>query len=169
MFNLLEENVDKYILAKSLLLTLIGSPVILYGDEFGKSNDTQYYNDQFALTGVPDSRYLGRGRIDWDTIETDLTNPKSSTYRIFAALKHRLRVRKSVKCFGRGTLEFVNVNDDGVLVYIRSHKDDRVCVVNNLSASVKTVMLPFSLGTFMGKPSADSYKVRIMILADPDH
>jgi len=61
---LMGRNPGKMALIYSIMLTLPGTPVIYYGDEFGKFNDEEYYREQIKLTGKDDTRFLVRGKID---------------------------------------------------------------------------------------------------------
>jgi maltose alpha-D-glucosyltransferase / alpha-amylase len=46
----------------SIMLTLPGTPVVYYGDEFGKLNDEKYYQEMKIVVGKDDTRFLVRGR-----------------------------------------------------------------------------------------------------------
>jgi maltose alpha-D-glucosyltransferase/alpha-amylase len=49
---LMKRNPDSIALAYSLMLTLIGTPVVYYGDEFGKLNDESFYKEMIKLTHI---------------------------------------------------------------------------------------------------------------------
>ena len=83
---LMQRNPDKIALSYSLMLTLTGTPVIYYGDEFGKLNDETYYNEQIRLTGKDDTRFLVRGRIDWDQLEADLSDENNFHFSSLVSL-----------------------------------------------------------------------------------
>ena len=69
---LFKRSPDRIGLAYSVMLSLPGTPIIYYGDEFGKLNDETYYREQIKLTGKDDTRFLVRGGIDWEKVETEL-------------------------------------------------------------------------------------------------
>ena len=136
---LMQRDERKIALAYSLMLTLVGSPVVYYGDEFGKLNDEKYYAEQIKLTGKDDTRFLVRGRIDWNKLETNLKDENNFHTRVYQTIKEMLNTRKQFNVFGRGTTEFIETSDlitgknNNVLSYLRVYNNVKVLVVNNLS------------------------------------
>lgn len=136
---LMQRNPDKMALSYSLMLTLTGTPVVYYGDEFGKFNDEQYYNEQIQLTGKDDTRFLVRGRIDWDQVDRDLSDEKSFQSVVYQTTHDMLNARKQHRAFGRGTTTFIDFklvnggDPDGVLGYYRTIKDEKLLIINNLT------------------------------------
>lgn len=137
--NLFDEDAKRIKLAYSIMFTLIGTPIIYYGDEVGKTNDLAYYNDMFKMTGYKDSRYLGRGHMDWNLIDQELKDPNSLASQIYLGIKEMTTNRAKHPSFARGTLKFVDVNDKNglvnkhILAYERATENDKVLVVQNLS------------------------------------
>jgi len=146
---LFERDPRRIALAYSVTLTLLGTPIIFYGDEFGKLNDTHYYDEMFKITGIKDSRYLCRGRIDWDWLDTQLKDESSFHRTVFDLVKKRIYVRKQHACFSRGVLKFVYVADStkkvnhSILAYLRISGDDIVFVIHNLSHNPVDVIFKF--------------------------
>lgn len=136
---LFQTDVRKISLAYSLMLTLTGSPVVYYGDEFGKLNDEEYYQEQIKLTGKDDTRFLVRGRVDWEKLAEDLKDPDNFHTKVYESIKSLLNTRKEHPAFGRGNTEFIDVVQtngnptDKVLAYVRSMADENILVLNNLS------------------------------------
>jgi len=120
-------------LLNAILLTLIGTPIIYYGDEVAKGNDRAYYDQRVAETGYPDSRNLARGPMDWDVIESDLANSASLASQVFFPLKALIARRRSSQTFSRGQLDFVDVGDNRVLAFTRTLGADQVLIMANLS------------------------------------
>ena len=145
---LFQQDIRKIGLAYSLMLTITGSPVVYYGDEFGKLNDEEYYHEQIKLTGKDDTRFLVRGRIDWKKLETDLKDPENFHSRIYQMIKSLLNTRKEHAAFGRGTTKFIDAQDaDGrpleqVLAYMRSTSGENILMLNNLSGKTVEVKHP---------------------------
>lgn len=138
---LFEENPDRIKLAYSIMFSLLGTPIVFYGDEFAKTNDMNFYTEQVELTKIKDSRYLVRGRINWDEVEEKLEGDNLSS-AIYSFMRRIIAARKAHPILGRGSLEFLNVIDrEGkarreVLAYNRSTKDDQeknVTIIQNLS------------------------------------
>lgn len=137
---LMERDVNKIGLAYSIMLTLLGTPVVYYGDEFGKLNDEAYYNEQIRLTGKDDTRFYVRGRIDWEKLEENLKDENGFHTAVYQMISGMLNTRKEYKAFGRGDLEFIDVFDepgsrtDQLLAYVRTYKNEKILVINNLGA-----------------------------------
>lgn len=140
--NLFQFDERKIGLAYSMMLTLPGTPVIYYGDEFGKENDHGYYEEMIKLTGKDDTRFLVRGKINWPLREAQLSDPSTFQYRVFNRIQKMLEVRQHVGVFGSGSMNFVEIkNNDAVLAYLRENKNHKMLIVQNLSAKPQTINL----------------------------
>ncbi len=144
---LLERDPDQIALAFSIMLTLPGTPIIYYGDEFGKLNDEAYYREKTRETGKDDTRFLVRGKIDWDQLEKDLKNPESLSYQVYSRVSKQVLKRKKYKAFGRGSIYWVDTRGtDGksnhhILAFIRKWNAQRMLILHNLSESSQTFRL----------------------------
>jgi maltose alpha-D-glucosyltransferase/alpha-amylase len=133
----------------SIMLTLPGTPVIYYGDEFGKRNDESYYNEMIRLTGKDDTRFLVRGRIDWEQVDKDIRDPQGESAWIFTEVRKMLNVRKRYPLFGQGRIQWQQVVDpegkpvEQVLAYIRAQAGERILAIHNLSPEEQIIQLPF--------------------------
>ena len=136
---LLDRNPQKIGLAFSIMLTLPGTPIVYYGDEFGKLNDQEYYKRIIKLTGKDDTRFLVRGKIDWERVEEELKDPATFSSKVFSRVRNMLNIRKEYQCFGKGEIEWIDVKnaDDEpsgeILAYRRYYKNENVLIVQNLS------------------------------------
>ncbi len=146
---LLDRDERKIGLAFSIMLSLPGTPVIYYGDEFGKTNDIQFYQNQIHLTGKDDSRFLVRGKIDWELLNEALSNINSLESKVMNRLIRLLSIRNNYQCFGRGDICWLEprVEPDSlqgsVLAYKRIYKDETVIVIHNLSEKEVVVKMNF--------------------------
>jgi len=137
--DLFDNDLNRIKLAYSIEFSLLGTPIIYYGDEFGKRNDEAYYREMIEKTGIKDSRYLNRGRIDWESVEQELGNENSQASKLYHFLSQLNAVRKEHPVLGRGRLEFMTIQDDEgneikeILAYKRVAGDDCVTVFQNLS------------------------------------
>ena len=144
---LMKRNPDKIALAYSIMLTLPGTPIIYYGDEFGKLNDQAYYKEKIKETGKDDTRFLVRGKVDWEQLEKDLKDKGSFSSQVFEKIKKMVRIRKKYKTFGRGSIYWLDgLKEDGsqnehILAYIRKYRSRRIMIVQNLSNQTQTFKL----------------------------
>jgi maltose alpha-D-glucosyltransferase / alpha-amylase len=150
LIDLMAGDARQVTLLNAILLTLLGTPILYYGDEFAKPNDRAYYDAQVAATGYRDSRQLVRGRVDWEATLRELADPGSLAAQVFYPLQRMLLNRRSYLAFSRGGLEFLDVGDDRVLAYARTLDAQRVVVLANLSGDA--VSVPDGLGPL---PDAD--------------
>ena len=125
----------------SLMLTLPGTPVVYYGDEFGKTNDEAYYEEMKVTVGKDDTRFLVRGKINWDEVNAALKISGSFESNVFSRVKTMLRARNAFPVFGRGNLDWVDMTKtDGtfageVMAYYRTYNEMSVLVIQNLSGA----------------------------------
>jgi maltose alpha-D-glucosyltransferase/alpha-amylase len=146
--NLMKFDHRKIGLAYSMMLSLPGTPVIYYGDEFGKENDQQYYKEMAEMVGKDDTRFLVRGKINWELRLQQLNDPSSFQSKVFNRLQQMLHIRNQHKAFGRGSIEFLEFEDDGgnptphLLAFARKFEDEHLLIVHNLSDKQTLVDLP---------------------------
>ena len=142
---LMQRDYRRILLAYSIILTLPGTPVIYYGDEFGKLNDEAYYNEMIQLTGKDDTRFLVRGKINWDELSENLSDPESLSSRIYGKLKQMLHIRNEHKTFGRGTIEFMQLPgypDGELLAFMRRYENEEWLIIHNLTNQALPLTLP---------------------------
>lgn len=145
---LMDRDPDKIALAYAMMLSLPGTPVIYYGDEFGKLNDHAYYEEQIKLTGKDDTRFLVRGKLDWEQFEKEMKNPDTLSARVYKRVSHMVNTRNKYPAFGRGKLDMLQIIDpDGkrmpeVMGYYRTYASNSILIVLNLSDEEKAIALP---------------------------
>lgn len=149
---LLENDPRKILLLHSILLTLIGTPILYYGDEVAKENDEAFYHAMVAKTGYRDSRNLVRGPMDWEATLRALADPQSLASQVYYPLQRMLLTRRAYVALSRGSLRFVDVGDRRVLAYLRELGEQRLLLLHNLSGERVRVAAPSGLG---GLPDGD--------------
>lgn len=144
---LMERDPRKICLAFSIMLSLPGTPVIYYGDEFGKLNDSEFYEEQISKTGKDDTRFLVRGKIEWDELKRELNDEDSLPSRVLGRVAVMLSTRNKFHCFGRGSLTWLNPAvspaefSDSILAFERRWNDEAVIAIHNLSKRVLQVSI----------------------------
>ncbi len=145
--DLLDANPDKIALAFSVMLTLPGTPIIYYGDEFAKRNDYDYYKEKIAETGKDDTRFLVRGYIDWQQLDRDLADSTSLAARTFSRISKMVNKRKYHPTFGRGSIFWLETHqtngkiNDHILAFIRKWQEEGLLILHNLSDKPQTFRL----------------------------
>lgn len=133
---LLRRDSRQIALAYSLMLTLPGTPIIYYGDEFARLNDEEFFEMYRKKTGKTDSRYLNRGYLDWDYISRQLEDPQSLSSLVFKSTRHQLKIRSQHKEFCHGDLQWLSPSEKGdrkLLAYKRTFNGSEITIINNLS------------------------------------
>jgi maltose alpha-D-glucosyltransferase/alpha-amylase len=69
---------------------------------------------------------------------------EGAPYSLLNWMKRLVALRKQSKVFGRGTLQFLPAANRKVLAYVRSHEDEQVLCVANLSRTTQPVELDLS-------------------------
>lgn len=146
-------------LANAILLTLIGSPVLYYGDEIGMG-DNIWLDDRRGVrtpmqwdaspnagfsTAAPEKLALpviddethGYRRVNVQAQQADENSLLNRT-------RHLLNVRRQHRTFGRGALQWVSPEQTSILAYLRRGEED-LLIVHNLSQEAQTFSLKLPL------------------------
>ena len=147
---LLDNDQRKILLMHSLLLTMVGSPFLYYGDEIGMGDNVDLFDRNGLRTPMQWDGSLNAGFSDADPAKLYAPVIKDEVYgfqRVNVAaqeadpdsllnrLRHMIRVRKEHALFGRGdfTWKAFSFDSKAVVAYQRSWQGERVVVLNNLS------------------------------------
>jgi maltose alpha-D-glucosyltransferase / alpha-amylase len=146
-------------LMNGLLFSLPGTPVLYYGDEIGMG-DNVYLGDrngvrtpmqwsadrnagfsranrqQLYFPVVSDAEY----HYEAINVESQQKNPHSLLWW----MKRLIALRKRYRAFGRGSLEFLQPNNQRILAFVREYDGERILVVANLSRFVQHTDLDLS-------------------------
>src|SRR5262245_42265047 len=156
---LLGNNRRRMELLNSLLFSLIGTPVIYYGDEIGMG-DNIYLGDRNGVRTPMQwsgDRNAGFSRANpqklflpviidpehhYETVnvEAQQQNPSSMLWW----MKRLVLLLKSYRAFSEGSIEFLLPENRKVLVFIRRYRDEIILVAANLSRFVNCAELDLS-------------------------
>ncbi|HXP96481.1 MAG TPA: maltose alpha-D-glucosyltransferase, partial [Telmatospirillum sp.] len=161
---LLENDRHRIELMHLLLMTLVGSPILYYGDEIGMG-DNVLLGDRNGVrtpmqwsggpnggfsTAAPERLFLppivdpeyGFGAVN---VDSQHRNP----FSLFNWLRRLIEMRKAHRAFGRGTLRFLHPGNRKILAYLREYEDVTILCVANLSRAPQAVEL--DLSAFRGR------------------
>lgn len=124
------------IMLHAFMFTLSGLPVIYSGDEVGQLNDYSYKENPVK---VSDSRYVHRGKFDWNKIK-EIKNTASIAFKIYDAL-HKLEQLRSTNNIFRSEAKMyaLETGDISILSIVRELDDDRLIATFNFSPYTKTI------------------------------
>jgi maltose alpha-D-glucosyltransferase/alpha-amylase len=153
---LLEGDRRRVELMNGLLMSLPGSPIVYYGDEIGMG-DNIYLGDRNGVRtpmqwnggwnggfSTADPERLAQPLISNPLYGYQAVNVESqrrSDHSLLNWMRRLIRVRKSTRVFGRGSISFLHSANHRVLAYTRSFDRETVLVVNNLSGTAQVAEL----------------------------
>ncbi|HOT90140.1 MAG TPA: maltose alpha-D-glucosyltransferase [Anaerolineae bacterium] len=156
---LLDNDRRRIEVANSMLLTLIGSPFIYYGDEIGMG-DNIWLNDRDGVRtpmqwdAAPNAGFSDApaGRLYSPVIDdpvygyqrVNVAAQRADENSLWHWMRRVVHIRKQHPVFGRGTLRFLEPDNPAILAYLRSDGTQTVLVVNNLSAAPQKFTLDLS-------------------------
>jgi maltose alpha-D-glucosyltransferase/alpha-amylase len=156
---LLERDRRRIELMDFLLLTIMGTPIVYYGDEIGMGDNIHLGDRDGVRTPMqwsPD-RNGGFSRADPASLVLpaimdpiygyEAVNVEAqwrSPYSLLNWVRRMLVVRGRWKAFGRGTIRFLRPQNRKVLVYLREYEGETILCVANISRTAQAVELDLS-------------------------
>jgi len=167
---LMSNNRRKIELINFILFSFPGTPIIYYGDELGMGDNyhlgdrdgvrtpMQWSPDRNAgfSKANPHKLYLPviidpEYHCEMVNVETQERNPSSLLWW----MRRVIAMRKRFKAFGRGDIRFVPCENPKVLAFVRTHEEERILVVVNLSRFSQVVEM--DLSEFAGLTPVDVF------------
>jgi maltose alpha-D-glucosyltransferase/alpha-amylase len=143
-------------LLNGLLMSMPGTPIVYYGDEIGMG-DNIYLGDRNGVRtpmqwnggtnagfsfADPERLYsplISNSVYGYQVVNVD--SQKRFGHSLLSWMKALIKTRNSYRVFSRGTMEFLRPSNHRVLAYVRELGNEKILVVNNLSASAQAVEL----------------------------
>lgn len=157
-------------LLNGLLFSLPGTPVLYYGDEIGMGDNIflgdrngvrtpmQWSGDRNAgFSQANPQRLYAPVIVDPEyNYETINVNTQRENFNsLWWWMKKLIALRKNYKAFGRGSLNFISVNNRKILAFTRTFGDEHILVVANLSRFSQAIEL--DLSAFHGMTSVEMF------------
>jgi len=153
---LMNNNRKKIELLNNLLFSLPGTPVLYYGDEIGMG-DNFYLGDRDGVrtpmqwtpgrnAGFSDANphklYLPVIQdmdYHYESLNVEIQNRNSSS--LLWWMKRIIAKRKQFKAFAWGDIKFIAVENSKIFAFTRSHEDQTMLIVANLSRYAQPALL----------------------------
>ncbi len=120
----------------AFMFTLSGIPVLYSGDEVAQENDYGYHDDPLK---ADDSRYLHRGRMNWEAAEKR-SLPDTPEGRMFSAIRMLETLRGEHRVFdGQADVWLTETGDDSVLGIGRYLDGEKLLAFFNFAHDPRTV------------------------------
>ena len=164
---LLENNPDRIKLMNSMLLSMLGTPVLYYGDEIGMGDNIflgdrdgvrtpmQWSSDRNGGFSRADPQRLYLPPIQDPIYGFQAVNVESQSREPSSLLswtRQLLATRNTTQAFGRGTVTMLHPGNRKVLAYLREYETDIILCVANVSRVAQSVEL-----------NLDAYKGRVPV------
>ena len=131
--------IRKDLMLHAYMFTQSGIPMLYSGDEIGQVNDYTYKEDPEK---APDSRYIHRGKFNWDLVE-NIKDKASVQGRIFNGLEDLEKIRRSEAVFNTDAEVYTkDYNDTSILWIVMKAEGEELHAVFNFSDQGKTVWMP---------------------------
>jgi maltose alpha-D-glucosyltransferase/alpha-amylase len=159
---LLDNDCRKIELANSLLFTIIGTPILYYGDEIGMGDNIWLEDRNGVRTPMqwntsenagfsessPESLYSPVIESDpYSPKNVNVRNQQKDEYSLYNSIKKMISSHKNYKAFGWGNLDWIEVGTSAVAAYTREFQGEKILVLNNLSNISQRIDLPESFHT----------------------
>lgn len=134
--NALHRAINADVMLHAYMFTQSGIPVIYSGDEVGQLNDYTYHAD---IHKKFDSRYLHRGKFDWESAEK---RAKKSTYqgKIFSSLRKLEKIRQKYDVFlAKAEFYTIETGSDNVLGICREYGGKKLLAYFNFCEDERVV------------------------------
>ena len=126
------------VMLHAYMFTLSGIPVLYSGDEIARENDYSYHDDPEK---APDSRYLHRGKMDWDAARKRREG-KTPEGHLFTSLRRLEKLRAEHRAFDPGADTWtLNIWDQSILGIGRYYEGEKLIALYNFCDEEKHVTL----------------------------
>ncbi|HIZ46049.1 MAG TPA: alpha-amylase family protein [Candidatus Olsenella pullistercoris] len=135
----MEVALRKDVMLHAYLLTQSGLPIVYSGDEVAQVNDYTYKEDPQR---ADDSRYIHRGRFDWDLVEK-IKEPGSVQQVVYDAIQRLEGIRREQDVFDADAeVEIVGYGDPAILWVTRRRAGRTLHAVFNFSDEPREAWMP---------------------------
>ena len=170
--NFLDNNPDRIEMAFSILMSMPGIPIVYYGDEVGVRNNfenakkseseriARQKKGKFKLLSYFDSRDIHRGAVPAKLFYGASKDYYEFNSKVYKKVKNLIELRKSLPCMSRGDFTLVKTTSPANFAYIRSFKDEKVLVINNLSGDklIAEITIPMEVVLKSEGKKIDNFK-----------
>ncbi|NOH27297.1 alpha-amylase family glycosyl hydrolase [Vibrio mediterranei] len=119
-----QTNLDRFMAAQSILISMAGVPGIYVHSLLGSGNDIE------GLERLGYNRAINREKLERTDVETELANPESRRAQVLSRFKHILGIRKQQRAFAPSASQRVVATSEQLVTFVR---DEQVLVAINIS------------------------------------
>ncbi|USE02282.1 sugar phosphorylase [Vibrio sp. SCSIO 43133] len=119
-----QTNLDRFMAAQSILISMAGVPGIYVHSLLGSGNDIE------GLERLGYNRAINREKLERTEVESELANPESRRAQVLSRFKHILGIRKQQRAFAPSASQRVVATSEQLVTFVR---DEQVLVAINIS------------------------------------
>ena len=184
--NFLDNDPERIEMAFSILMSMPGIPIIYYGDEVGVRNNFEnakksekatiekQKKGKFKLLSCFDSRDIHRGAVPAKLFYGASKDYYEFNSKVYKNVKNLIELRKSLPSMSKGDFTLLKTSSPANFAYIRSYKDEKILVINNLSGEklIADITIPVEvvlksdgkhIDTFKNLVNGDDVKVDVSL------
>jgi len=151
---LLDNDERKIRLAYSLLFTLPGSPILYYGDEIGMGDNIWLEDRNGVRTPMQweskETAGFSETRVEalyapvindevYAPLQVNVEAQQAKPNSLLNVIRAMIATRKQHPAFGWGEFEWINVESENIESFQRTHKDESILAIHNLSDKTQKV------------------------------
>ena len=151
---LLDNDERKIRLAYSLLFTLPGSPILYYGDEIGMGDNIWLEDRNGVRTPMQweskETAGFSETRVEalyapvindevYAPLQVNVEAQQAKPNSLLNVIRAMIATRKQHPAFGWGEFEWINVESENIASFQRTHKDESILAIHNLSDKTQKV------------------------------
>ncbi|MBN1122541.1 MAG: maltose alpha-D-glucosyltransferase [Anaerolineae bacterium] len=151
---LLDNNIEKILLANRLLFSLPGAPIIYYGDEIGMGDNIDLPDRNGVRTPMqwndgPNAGFSNAALEDlyappiddpvYGYQQVNVVNQQDDSGSLLNQMHSLIALRKEHPVLALGTLAFIETGSPSVLGFVREYGDQTVLVFHNLARRLQRV------------------------------
>lgn len=139
---MIDNTIDCDVMLHAFMFTLGGIPVMYSGDEIAQLNDYSYHNDPDKSS---DSRYLHRGKFDWEKAEK--RSKKTAVQgRIYNSLRKLEQLRSKYEVFTASAgFSVVEVGSDRTICIKKEKDGQTLYALFNFSGEQQTIWFDYEM------------------------
>ncbi|MCG9663874.1 Sucrose phosphorylase [Vibrio mediterranei] len=119
-----QTNLDRFMAAQSILISMAGVPGIYVHSLLGSGNDIE------GLERLGYNRAINREKLERTEVESELAKPESRRAQVLSRFKHILGIRKQQRAFAPSASQRVVATSEQLVTFVR---DEQVLVAINIS------------------------------------
>lgn len=170
--SMLDGDPRRIMLAFSLLFSLPGTPLLMFGDEIGMGEDLRLSEREALRTPMQWDRSMNGGFssapqdqlyrpvIDHGAFgyqQVNVTDQRRDQDSLWHQIRHLIAQRKQILTFGDGTWHLVRCDRGAVFTHECDCDEDRVIAVHNLGDQAQTVHMDLGSGRWIDVWSDQTY------------